>query len=155
MRTSRCCEILAAVVRVEQLAALQRLGHRVDREVALGEVGLDVVVAQRDQVDVPGVLGPDDAPGAERAAELERRPAGGLGQLAREPLRVAGDREVDVVGVAPEQLVAHGAADEPRVLAGQHLAREVERLAAPSGVLKPALVPRHRLPGSLMRGRVG
>ena len=53
--------------------------------------------------------------------------AGGLGQPAREPLRVARDREIDVVGVAPEQLVAHGAADEPHALAGQHLARELQR----------------------------
>ena len=59
-----------------QLAAGQRLGHRVDREVALGEVGVDVVVAQRDEVDVPRVLGRDHPPGAERAAELERRARG-------------------------------------------------------------------------------
>ncbi len=116
-------EVVAAVVRVEQLAAAERLGHRVDREVAQGEVGFDVVVAQGDEVDVPCVLGPDDTPRAERAAELERRPAGGLGQLAREALRVARDRQVDVVGVAAEQPVAHGAADQPGLLAGQRDSR--------------------------------
>ena len=50
-------EVGAAAVRVEQLAARERLGHRVDREVARGEVGADVAVAQRDEVDVPGVVG--------------------------------------------------------------------------------------------------
>ena len=38
-----------------------------------GEVGVDVVVAQRDQVDVPRVVGRDHPPRPERAAELERR----------------------------------------------------------------------------------
>ena len=42
---------------------------------------MDVVVAQRHEVDVPGVVRPDDPPGAERAAELERRAA----RRARDP----------------------------------------------------------------------
>ena len=90
---------------------------------------MDVVVAQRHEVDVPRVLGPDDPPRAERAAELERRAAGRARDPPRVPLRIAGDREVDVVGVAPEQAVAHGAADEPGLLAGQDLARDLERFA--------------------------
>ena len=90
---------------------------------------MDVVVAQRHQVDVPGVCRADDAPRAERAAELERRAARRARDPLRVPLRVAGDREVDVVGVAPEQMVAHGTADQPGLLAGQRLARDAQRLA--------------------------
>ena len=56
IRTSRRSRSAAPAVRVDQLAAAERLGHRVDREVALGEVGVDVVVAQRHEVDVPRVL---------------------------------------------------------------------------------------------------
>ena len=39
-------QIALPAVRVDQLAAAERLGHRVDGEVARGEVGEDVVVAQ-------------------------------------------------------------------------------------------------------------
>ncbi len=42
--------------------------------------------------------------------------------------RVAGEREVDVVGVAAEQVVAHRAADQPRLAARERLAGGVERL---------------------------
>ena len=107
-------QVHAAAVRVEQLAAVERLGHRVDREVALAQVGLDPVLAQRDEVDVPGVARADDAPGAELAGEPERRAAGGAREGARGLARVALDRDVDVVGRAAEQPVADRAADEPR-----------------------------------------
>ena len=46
-------EVGPAAVGVDQLAAGERLGHRVDREVAGGEVGREVAVAQRHEVDVP------------------------------------------------------------------------------------------------------
>ena len=65
-----------------------------------------------------------NAPLSSNAAPLTARAS-----LLRARLRIAGDREVDVVGVAPEQLVAHGAADEPRVLALQRVAGDVERRA--------------------------
>ncbi len=42
--------------------------------------------------------------------------------------RVARDGEVDVVGVAAEQPIAHRAADQPRRLAGEGGASRLERL---------------------------
>jgi hypothetical protein len=126
-------EVGAAAVRVEQLAARERLGHRVDGEVARREVGADVAVAEHDQVDVPGVAGPDDAPRAERAREPERRAAGGARERARGILGVLGDRDVEVGRRAAEQAVAHGAADDPRVAAGEDLAGRFERRAGGHG----------------------
>ena len=113
-------------MRVEQLAALQRLGHRVDREVARGEIGVDVAL-QRDEIDVPAVIGADHPPGPERAGQLERHAAGGARDRPRRLARVAVERDVDVVGRAAEQLVAHGAADQPRLAAGQRRAGGLER----------------------------
>ena len=120
-------EVGPAAVRVEHLAAGERLGHGVDGEVARGEVGADVVVAQRDEVDVPGALRADDAPGAERAGELEGGAARLVGHRAGGAPRVAGDGEVEVDGLAAEQAVADGAADDPGVRAGEDLARDLER----------------------------
>ena len=121
-------EVGAAAVRVEQLAAAQRLGHRVDGEVARREVGADVAVSQGDEVDVPAVAGADDAPGPEGAGELEATPARRARDRPRGLARVALEREVDVVGRPPEQPVADGAADEPRLPARERLARRLERL---------------------------
>jgi hypothetical protein len=122
-------EIGGAAVRIDQLAAGQRLGHRVDGEVARREVGVQVPVAQRQQVHVPGVAGPDGPPAAELVRELERRPAGRLRDPAGRPARVARDGEVDVVGGAAEQAVADRPADEPRGLAGQRRPSRVQRRA--------------------------
>jgi hypothetical protein len=123
------CEIRGAAVRVDQLAAGERLGHRVDGEVARREVRLQVAVAQRQQVDVPGVAWPDRPPAAELVRELERRPAGRLRDPPHPAARVALDRDVDVVGVAAEQAVPDRPADEPRGLAGQRLPCRVQRSA--------------------------
>ena len=120
-------EVGAAAVRVEHLAAGERLGHRVDREVARGEVRGDVVVAQRHEVHVPGAFRADHAPGAERARELEGRAARLLRHRSRGGARVARHGEVEVDGLAPEQPVAHGPADDPGVRAGEDVARGVDR----------------------------
>ena len=120
-------EVRAPAVRVEQLAAGQRLGHRVDGEVAGGEVGRDVAVAQHHEVDVPGVAAPDDAPGAERAGQLERGAAGRARERARGIRGVGGQREVEVGRRPAEQAVAHRAADDPGVAPGEHAADLVER----------------------------
>ena len=77
---------------------------------------------------MPGVARPDDAPGAERAGELERRAAGVARDPPRRLARVAFERHVDVVDPAAEQPVAHRAADQPRLAAGQRLARRLERV---------------------------
>ena len=71
-----------------------------------------------DEVDVPGV-----ARARRRARRRTPRRAGtprrrvACASARAQALRVARDREVDVVGVAAEQPVAHRAADQPRVLA--------------------------------------
>ena len=114
-------------MRVDQLAPLQRLRHRVDREVARREVGGDVAVAQRHEVDVPAMLGTDDPPGPERAGQLEGEAARRARDRPRRLPRVALERDVDVVGGPAEQPVAHGAADEPRLAAGKHFAGGFER----------------------------
>ena len=106
-------EIGATAVRVDEVAAAQRLGHRVDGEVACGEVDLEVVVAQAHDVDVPAVAAPDDPPGAEGAGQLERRRVPGARDRPRRPRGIAGQRDVEVGGGAPEQAVAHRAADDP------------------------------------------
>ena len=69
-------------MRIDALAALQRLGDRVDREVAQLEIGVQRAAAQRAQVDLPRAVGRHHAPGAERVRQLEHRPPGGLGQRA-------------------------------------------------------------------------
>ena len=79
---------------------------------------------------MPGVAGADHAPGAERAGELERRAAGGARDRPRGVARVAVEREVDVVGGAAEQAVAHRAADQPGLAARERLAGGLERLGS-------------------------
>ena len=75
-------QIALPAVRVDQLAAAERLGHRVDGEVARGEVGEDVVVAQRHEVDVPRVA--RARPPATRRTRRESWNAG-RARRAREP----------------------------------------------------------------------
>ncbi len=60
-----CREVAGAVVGVDDLAAGQRPRHRVDGEVALGEILGQRGALQAHDVDLPAVLGPHDAPGAE------------------------------------------------------------------------------------------
>ena len=132
-------EVRAAAVRVEQVAAGQRLRHRVDGEIARGEVGADVVVAQHDEVDVPGAAVADHAPGAERAGEPERRAAGRARERARRRLGVLRHGEVEVGRRAAEQAVADRAADDPGGAPGEDLARGVERRSRrrPAAVVRP------------------
>ena len=85
---------------------------------------------QGHEVDVPAVARPDHAPGPERARELEGGAAAGARDRPRRLARVAGQRDVDVVGRPAEQAVAHGAADEPRLVPRQRLAGDLQRLGA-------------------------
>ena len=82
---------------------------------------------ERDEVDVPRALRADDAPGAERAGEPERGAAGLLGHGPRGALGVLRHGEVEVDRPPAEQVVAHRAADDPRLLPGEHVAGGVER----------------------------
>jgi hypothetical protein len=122
-------EVGAAAVRVEQLAARQRLGHRVDREVARGEVGGEVAVAQRTRSTCQAWPRADDAPGPERAGERERvRAPRGATRRRRRAASPATRGRGRVV--AAEQPVAHRAADDPRPAGPQApLATRSTRLA--------------------------
>ena len=108
-------EVGAAAVRVEQLAAGQRLGHRVDREVAGGEVGAEVVVAQASRgrrarrAPRPTTRQAPNAP-----ESCERRAARPRGDRARRRLGSPASARSRSAVVAAEQAVAHRAADDPR-----------------------------------------
>ena len=90
-------EVAGATERVDPPAAAQRLGDRVDREVAQREIGLQRAAAQRAQVGLPAAVGGEHAPGAERVGELEQRAArgpreGAWRRSARRPRRRGRDR---------------------------------------------------------------
>ena len=78
------------------------------------------------------VAAADHAPGAERAGQLERGAAAGARDRPRGGLRVAGERDVEVGGVAAEQAVADRAADDPGRLVAEALARGLEPVAHPT-----------------------
>ena len=131
VRRQRCAQALGgkiggATVRVDQLGLRQRQRHRVDREVAAREVGLDVVTehdvglarvgdvrlgAMRRDLVVAVAL-----PAADRAEPLALQPDG-VGPWPHDRLdvvgpRVGGEVEVDLGRIAPEQEVTDTAADE-------------------------------------------
>ena len=114
-------EILAAAARVDSLAACHRQRNRVDGEVAAREVGFDRPVHRR-EVDRPATV-EHDAPRRVLLGERERESSRTLRVRARSRCRIAAD-DVHVLDAPAEQLVAHRAADEPRLLTGEHLAHE-------------------------------
>ena len=67
---------------------------------------MDLAV-ERHQIDLPGSRARDHPPGAEGLGERERRRALRLGQAARPRLHVTLGDQVDIVGRAPEEPVAH------------------------------------------------
>ncbi len=103
-----------AAVWIDRRAAGERLGDRVDREVAQREVGLERAAAQRLDVDLPRGITCADAPGAEL---LRQREAGGApcgtsdraGRLAR----IAVDDEIEIARLTSQQPVADRSADQP------------------------------------------
>ena len=138
-------EVGAPAEGVDRLSPGQRLGDRVDGEVARGQVGFDAVAVDRQQVDLPAMVARHDAPDAERVRQREGGgPSGAtqrLGRLLRRPVH----DHVEVEGLPPEQAVAHGAADQPGAAAVQRLTGEGERVA----------VRRHRGGSGARPGRSG
>ena len=112
-------DVLAAAERIDCLPAGKWLRDRVDREVACGEVVLDRR-GERCEVDRPAV-GERDAPRAVTHRDREGRASRALRVAARRVLRLAAG-DVHVHDLPPEQPVADGAADDPGLLARQHLA---------------------------------
>ena len=116
------------------LAAGERLGDRVDREVAQRQVVLQRAAAQRLDVDLPGAVARDHAPAAELLREREAGgPARGAGDRARGVPRAGVDHDVQVERVAPSARSRGVAADQPRRSAGQGGARGAQRLTGLTG----------------------
>ena len=125
-------EVARASVGIDELAAAQRLGHRVDRQVAGGEVGLQRAALQRGDVDLPAAIAGDDAPGAELVGELERGATGPAPEAARGAAHVAVHDDVEVGRRTAQQPVAQRAPDEPRALPRQRLAQHLDHSGVPS-----------------------
>ena len=102
------------------------------------------IVSPRSAVDVdlPGPVAVDDAPGRELGRELEGVPPARRGDRLRRRLGAAGDREVEVGHLAAEGRVADGAPDDPGVDPGSPGPRGRARPPAP-----PRVAPRaHGMP---------
>ena len=126
-------EVGAAAVGVDELAAGERLGHRVDGEVAGGEVGVERAALQRREVDLPGRSGPTTRQRAERVGELEGRAAG----RARDRARAAGaaspvDDDVEVRrSPRPSSRSRTAPPTSQAALVGERLADGLDHAAAP------------------------
>ena len=127
-------EVGAAAVGVDQpRLAAQRDRHRVDREVAAGEVGLDRLGRARPRGSAPGLrVGLGAGGGDVDLVAVEARPwrcakrscSTASAPSARGERRgVALDDEVEVGAPAAEQQVAHGAADQVDGLARRRRGR--------------------------------
>ena len=123
MRSTPGVEVGAPTGGIDEVAARERLGDRVDGEVAQPEVRVQRSAVDRAEVDAPAAIRRQDPPRAELLGQREHRAADGLRDALRGGLGVAVDDEVEVVDRAPEQPVAHRAADDPRRLARERVAR--------------------------------
>ncbi len=102
-------EVAPAAVRIEQRAGSQRHRHGVDREVAAGQIAVDVAV--EDLREIEHVRAGDDAPGTEVVlAEADDFPA----ERSRAGQRIEAGH-VDVARCLAAQEIANGAADDPGI----------------------------------------
>ena len=72
IRRRRAARSVAGRRKGPQLAVAEALGDRVDGEIALGQIGLDAPLDQRQDVDLPAMVARYDAPAAKALRELER-----------------------------------------------------------------------------------
>ena len=112
-------EIVTPAVRVDDLVPAEEGGHRVDGEVALGQVGLDRASLQRRDVAYELALTVDRPPRAEPVRQPEDRATDGGRHRTRHPFRVARDREVDVRDAPFQHPVAKRSSHDPRRLRAQ------------------------------------
>src|SRR5262249_34597080 len=99
-------QVLEPSERVDVVAAAERLRDRIDRQVALAEVRLDRVTAEREQVDLPAAVLGDHAPGPEafrHGKTMRRYPPR---ERARSLSRIAVDDHVEVGSGTAEQAVS-------------------------------------------------
>ena len=140
-------EVRDAALRIVRLAARQRHGDRVDREVAAGQIGVDALAVHGGDVTCPLASRIHRAPSAERLRKREHWPADRPRQLASHLLGVAVHHQVEVAHGPAEQRVAHRTADDPqlfgRVLAEGFAHRLDQRLRRQPLAQLPA--PRHCL----------
>jgi aspartyl-tRNA(Asn)/glutamyl-tRNA(Gln) amidotransferase subunit C len=106
-------EILHAAVRIEEHARADREGHRVDREVAPGEIGLDRAALELGDVDRPPSREAKDARARPVPREEHGASVAGPLEIGRDDFGVAGDGGVDLGDREAEQPVAQGAAHDP------------------------------------------
>jgi hypothetical protein len=97
---------------IEQRTAVERLGERVDREVAAGEVLLDAGL-QRHEVDVPGAVRGQDPPCRVLLGQAEGASVARAGQHAGQGAGVRGDHQVEVDRRPSQEPVAHRPAHHP------------------------------------------
>ena len=119
--------VAQAAARVDRIATVQRHRDRVDRKVALGQVGLDSRPLERRQVGHPGAVRGQRPVGAERVAQTEDRAAGGPPDRLGRRMRVTVDGQVDVHDRPAEQRVANGPAHDPGAGVGQRVAHRPDR----------------------------
>jgi hypothetical protein len=105
--------------RVDQLAAVHRLRHRVDRQVPGGQVGFDRVAGQGQEVQLPGAIPSHHSPAAEALGELEPVRPEPPPELARQHARISVHRRIQVGGVPAQQPVPDRTAHQPRPAGGQ------------------------------------
>ncbi len=136
-----------AAVRIDQLATpgQQLSGDGVDREVASTQVLIERLPHQRRQIHLPVLVVRAHAPGAELLGELERVTTGSAAEFSRQPADVAIHGQVEVGGLAAEQSVADGAADEPgATVPGSDLCERGQRAALAGGRLTHTGLPLSR-----------
>jgi hypothetical protein len=113
----------------------QRHRDRVDGEVAQRQIRTEVRAAKPGDVDVPGAIARQRAPGPELRRELERRATAGIGDCPRGGALVGAHGDVDVDHVATEDGVADRPAHDPGIVAlGERLAGRANGRSLGQGV---------------------
>ena len=121
-------EIGAAVVRVVGLARSNMDSDGVEREVAGREVGVDPLADRREVDGLVDAVG-DDAPCTVPLRQREDRAAEAAGEAVRGLARVGSRRRRRREPGREKELVADGAADDPRLLLRQDLAEALIHLS--------------------------
>jgi hypothetical protein len=118
-------DVTLTVEGIHERTALERSGHRIEREVAARKVVFDAA-RQRREVDGASVL-ERDPPGSMTLGERKRSAPACPGERACRAHRLAAG-DVDVDDATPEQLVSQGAPHKPPLPSLESLAQLVREL---------------------------